>query len=342
MERRNDIPLVSQGAITSVLGTSSHAGTTVLTSEAILSPHVPSAGDSFEDLFNSIDPDVIEAFFCDGEDSLKHRSELTTRIKKFMLRMVESGPLREALDLAIVDSPTNGDSITPAAHNKVNTFMEAERRVQMAYRIHKHSFPSPIWHCCRNLCFAKIATDPLQFMLFEELILIQDYSERCHKSVEKAALYVQQRRKGIGSSTVAFSAPSREEREANNSEEHYGTEREKALREFAKFVVEVLPFLYGQVDSPRGTMRPKRKLCTQAICCLLGVSRNFLYNRKSMLSPGSLLDKELTSLVDTAGLRLRQHRRNSDRATTLQLTAYKHTNVGATCRALSTSHNGPS
>lgn len=93
----------------------------------------------------------------------------------------------------------------------------------------------------------------------------------------------------------------------------FGTGREKALRDFAKFFLEVLPFLYAQADSPRGTKRPARILFTTANCCLLGVSRNFLYNRKGMRNADSATIDDLTSLVDTAGLRLRQHRRNGDR-----------------------------
>lgn len=160
-----------------------------------------------------------------------------------------------------------------------------------------------------------MTTDPLQYMLLDEFILIHEHANRCQAEAEKLSSLVPSRRRGVGTSTVAFTAPSREEREreAGGLQECGETERERSLREFAKFVLEVLPFLYGQTDSPSGTKRPKKKLCTQAICCLLGVSRNFLYNRKSMASPENATEEELTSLIDTAGLRLRQHRRNGNR-----------------------------
>lgn len=150
-----------------------------------------------------------------------------------------------------------------------------ENRIQIAYRVHRERFPTAIWHCCTNLCFATIATDPLQYMVLDEMILIHDYANGCHATQEKLNSYVHRRRHGIGTSTVAFTATSREQRESLPGDT-CGTEREIALRDFAKFVMEVLPFLYGQADSPTGTTRPMMKLCTQSICCLLGVSRNFL------------------------------------------------------------------
>lgn len=58
------------------------------------------------------------------------------------------------------------------------------------------------------------------------------------------------------------------------------------------------------------------KLCTEAICCLLGVSRKFLYGRKTSCLPvesTEASDQDLCSIVDTAGARMRQHRRIGDR-----------------------------
>lgn len=332
----SDCPVVSLAPSISYSGTP--ADSNQLTAEGQdMRCTVVHAEDSFEELFDRTDPTLIQEYFSGGEDRTK-KHVAAIRISSFMLQMSKSGPLRETLDLAIANSG-GGSSPTPEAKGKRDSFMEAGRRVQMAYRIHKHRFPSPIWHCCRRLCFATIATDPLQFMLFDELIMMQEHAERFHASTEKVSRYVHQRRKGIGTSTVAFSAPSRAERELNSDGEH-GTERQKALLEFGKFVIEVLPFLYGQADSPRGTMRPKRKLCTKAICCLLGVSRNFLYKRKIQPSLDSSIEEELTSLVDTAGLRLRQLRRNGDRGNYPQFKAYQPTTVAAICLVFWTFRNG--
>lgn len=78
-------------------------------------------------------------------------------------------------------------------------------------------------------------------------------------------------------------------------------------------MVEVLPFLYGRANSLSGTRCPKKKLGTKAICCVLGVSRQFIYSRKSKSDSPLAGDNELTSILDTAGLRLRQHRRTGER-----------------------------
>lgn len=83
--------------------------------------------------------------------------------------------------------------------------------------------------------------------------------------------------------------------------EFSGTDKGKALRNFANFVVEVLPFLYAKSDAPSGTRCSKRKLCTNAICCLLGVSRSLLYGRKCIATrkePGTMSwELSLTVLV---------------------------------------------
>lgn len=220
-------------------------------------------------------------------------------------------PLKKHRHLAIVNVDSEPISSSDA-HQKTKDFMEQESRAQMAYRVHKNRFPMQIWHCCTQLCFATIATDTLQYLVFDEQILIHEYAESCHAAAENLSSFIERRRRGIETSNVRFVAPSRERRESVSGQQ--GTERQKALREFGKFLVEFLPFLYAQVDSPRGTARPKKKLFTQAICCLLGVSRNVLYNRK-LPNPQNATEEELTSLIDTASIRLRQLRRKRIRGT---------------------------
>lgn len=270
-----------------------------------------SAMREFETMFRATDAALLKELFGQGQND-PSRSHVENRIGSFLLELDRDSELRGSLEVALIhDDNLRDEASKAAAHEKMNSFMDMEKRAQLAYRIHRDRFPTAIWHCCKNLCFARVATDPRQYMLLDELILIHDHANRCHAATENLPSYVQARRRGIGTSTVAFAAPSREEREVMTGELR-GTDREKALRKFAKFVLEVLPFLYGQQDSPTGTAHPKRKLCTQATCCLLGVSRNFLYNRKTMPNPESATEDDLTSVIDVAGLRLRQHRRNGD------------------------------
>lgn len=78
-------------------------------------------------------------------------------------------------------------------------------------------------------------------------------------------------------------------------------------------MLEVIPFLCGQSEAPDETPGPSKNLCTQAICSILGVSRNFLYGIKRRLASKEVTENELTSIADTAGVRLRQHHRTGDR-----------------------------
>ena len=193
-------------------------------------------------------------------------------------------------------------------------YMEMEARTQAAYRAHAHRFPTSIWHCCRGSCFASLASDSAHCMLLDELIQIHEHANRCHNDAENMTddlHHIRKRRRGIGRSHLAFVAPGRKQRELGEGK-LCAVER-NPLQTLSNFIGEVLPFLYGQADSPTGTVRPSKKLCTHAICCILGVSRNFLYNRRKMLAGSASKEDDLHSIIDTAGLRLRQHRRNADR-----------------------------
>lgn len=272
----------------------------------------PSVEQKLAAVIESSSPALLEQYFGEEQNDAE-KSEITSRIGIFMLKMSQDPDIRRLLNLAIVDDDDLRDGAAKeVAQAKVLDFMTMEKKAQAAYRAHGDRFPTAIWHCCRKLCFATIAMDPQQMLLLDEIIFIHNYANRCHAANEKIACSVERRRRGIGTSTVAFVSSSREQREGSSGETR-GTGRQKGLREFANFVFEVLPFLYSQVDSPTGTARPKTKLCTQAICCLLGVSRNFLYNRTSVQNLQNASEDELTSLIDSAGVRLRQRRRNGER-----------------------------
>lgn len=231
-----------------------------------------SAQQSFQNLVYAAEPELLRQYFGEDQNS-EDQVLVTNRLGRFLLRLSEDKDMCASFENAIVDI---NNSTTDTSDEKVALFMEREKRAQVAYKVHGDRFPSPIWHCCKNVCFATIATDPMQLMVLSELIDIHKYAERCQRAVEDPVAVIEGRRPGIGTSKIGHVAPSRGEREAGSAVFH-GTERQKALREFAKFVLEVLPFLYGDADSPSG-IRPKKKLCTNAICCILGVSRNFLYN----------------------------------------------------------------
>lgn len=138
----------------------------------------------------------------------------------------------------------------------------------MAYRTFMDSLPTSVWHCCKKQCFMSIAVDPDKVRLLEEISLIHDVAEVLHFEIRNESGSLGTRRRGIEGSQINFVAPSREVRET-----FVGTERQRALRTFGTFVLEVLPFLYGQENAPSGTECPSEKLCTQTICCILGISR---------------------------------------------------------------------
>lgn len=150
-----------------------------------------------------------------------------------------------------------------------------------------------------------LAADGIQFLVFDEVIRIHEIADSLHKKFDECAKVLQTRRCGVGFGGIAH------EREADLGADlgQQITARKQTLREHADFVVEVFPFVYGLIDSPLGTPKPPRKLCTEAICCLLGVSKIFLYGRKRTTRQCSATDEELTSIVDNSGVRMRQLRR---------------------------------
>ena len=181
--------------------------------------------------------------------------------------------------------------------------LDLEMRVRQAIYSFGAYFPPSIWTCCRRGCFALLACEPDQIRLLEEVLKIHFIADGLHSQIENVQRLVKTRRKGIGGSNLVYVAPSRQDRESDHA-----TDRQKALKQLSEFTTEVIPFLRGQKDAPSGTKRPQNKLCTEAICCLLGVSKNFLYRRKLFRTESGAED-QLLSTVDRAGVRLCQYRR---------------------------------
>lgn len=224
------------------------------------------------------------------------------------------------MDLAIVNDEEwleGKTRLQPTLYKSIVNFLEMEKRTRLAYRVHRKSFPSAIWHCCQNTFFTQIATNPLEYNVFNELVYLHQYAEICHKDMENEnnSEFVELNHHGQGTSTVAYRSLSREEREGSCRDEYHahGTRRQESLRDFARFVMEILPFLYAKDSSACGSVHLRKKLCTHSICCLLGISRNFLYNRKIFKSPDSATDDQLENLIDSADIRLRQLRRTGKR-----------------------------
>ena len=153
-----------------------------------------------------------------------------------------------------------------------------------------------------------LACESQNIRLLDEVLHIHRISNDLHKKIEKVPQLLQTRRKGTGGSSLAFVAPFRIERQP-----HQRTDRKEALQQLAIFATEVILFPRGKRDAPNGTARPDNPFCTEAICCLLGVSRNFIYRRKPHNGGNSNADEALVCVVDTAGARLRQHRRMGTR-----------------------------
>lgn len=267
----------------------------------------PAPNDTCHRLVREMDPNTRQMYF--GQRSDDSQKYMTNNVSDFLLKLSsKSGPHREFLEAVSAAEPERLISDSAVISKDAEQVLLMEKRAQAAYRSFKDKFPTTIWHCCKKLCFTSIAIDPDVIFLFDALLQIHSVSERLHKPIKEASCRLQRRQKGVGGSDVGHNAPTREERETDP-----GTDRQIALLNFANFALEVLPFLYGQSGAPDGTPCPAEKLCTQAICSLLVVSRNFLYGRKRASLSTQVSEDELTSIVDMAGVRLRQHRRNGDR-----------------------------
>lgn len=234
-------------------------------------------------------------------------------ICKLLIDWTHRGPYHDVFgNLDAHDSEHLTRFGAPTVNAGARDALTLEKRAHATFRAHKDYFPTSIWNCCRRFCFTSIAIDPDKILLFEELRLIHEVAEQMHESINNESDLLERRERGIGCSTVGYVAPTRVRRE-NVLESQSSTNSKTALQNFANFVLKVLPFLSGKEDAPSGTKCPSERLCTQAICCLLSVSRKFLYGRKKGLPSTEPSEQELSSIVDAAGTRLRQHRRVGNR-----------------------------
>lgn len=138
-----------------------------------------------------------------------------------------------------------------------------------------------------------------QGLLLEEVCKTHCIAERIHEKIEYTSLMAESRCPGVGGNNILFVASKRCDRAVDIS-----TDRRKSIHQLECFAIKVVPFL----PAPSGTPGPLKTFCTESICCLLGVSRKFLYGCKRNASTASS-DSDLTSIVDSPGDRMRQHRR---------------------------------
>lgn len=257
-----------------------------------------------ENLLLGLEPSVREFYY--GNASKPAASEDNTEaVVEFLYDICKAGPLRDEMERKAAEDGEEGPKLIGEQESR--KVIEMERRMQVAFRSYKNYFPLSIWACCKRCCFSLLACDQEQFMVFDEAMRIHEVAQSLHRRIGDISKFVEARRRGVGLSNMAFVPLVRSERQFDLS-----TDRQKAVRQLGKFVADVLPFLYGVSDSRSGVRRPKKKLCAQSICCLLGVSRNFLYKRTSLRTPAHTQpsDEELyTSILDTAGVRMRQYRR---------------------------------
>lgn len=227
----------------------------------------------------------------------------TETVVEFLFELSRPGPMREELHRRVT-LEENGD-VQRGDIEGEDKVIEMEKRIERAYRTYKDSFPLSIWDCCKKGCFSMLAADHEQFSIFDEALRIHELAQALHRRVGEVGQMVQTRGRGVGVSHIDYVGRSRRERDPLST-----TDRCAALRQLGEFIADVLPFLYGMNDSRNGVRKPKNKLCTTAICGLLGVSRNLLYKRKRTSLGKRARDDELfASVLDTAGVRMRQHRR---------------------------------
>lgn len=260
-----------------------------------------------KELMKSV-PSSLRQFYYGSNSRPVRSQDYTEALVELLFEMSSPGEIRQELEKS---AALEEQSATLIESDTAAKILEMERRIQRVFCAYEPLLPSGIWHCCPKCCISMIAVDSDEFLLFDELLRIHKVAEELHKRVEDCMELVATRRFGVGGSSLVHSGPSRSEREIEAGVS--GTDLQRALRSLAAFVIDVLPFLYGLQDSPRGTRKPKRMLCTEAICFLLGVSKNFLYGKKRVQVLKIASETELKSIVDSSGVRLRQLRRRGDR-----------------------------
>lgn len=204
-------------------------------------------------------------------------------IWKLLLGWTRCGQYQDVLERG--ENDKCDESLIPASVDAVNAgavgLLTMEKRAQAAFRAHKDTLPTSIWHCCSRF-FVPIAIDPGILFLFEELRLIYEIAEGLHSNIQRSNL-VETRRGGVGGSFVGFAAPSRRESDSMMP----ATDRQRALRSFASFVLNVLPFLYGREDARVGPDFPRRSSAPKQSVVYLEFVVNFFTDGRRRSFPTS-------------------------------------------------------
>lgn len=262
-------------------------------------------------LVRHTDPAVRKRYL--PEQSSPTTKERTTKIQKLLLKITEATSSTflhsKGIERSTLAARTeNTDQVEFISRR----LLQSKRRARATYELYETLFPRKIWHCCLGTCFALNASS---VEVVDMLAKICKTAKEVQDAVGVVGELVESRRRGAGGSNMAFHAPSRIAGEKEDG--RVGTDRQKAMRRFDKYVETIMPFLYASPGVELSGVRLRRKLCTQAIHFFLGVSRKILFRRSKRIAPGaesSDPSKEvLASIIDLAGVRRRQHRRNGDR-----------------------------
>lgn len=281
-----------------------------------------STDEELKALLDTVDNETLDMYYGDGSLSQNQGTPAGMNSKvmlDFLFELCTPGAVQDDMEVNARDEMSNSEKAndgiivkrpvgTLFSEDEARVVIQSGRRLRTIIRSQSHRLPVSIWTCCKSFCFSVLAGDGEKVELLDEVLEISRLADGLHRKVAGSNELVQARRKGVGGSSLSFVAPLRFEREFDRR----SSERQRALRDLADFVTDVLPFLWGQRESSTGIKPPEKKLCTQVLCDLLGVSRNFLYKRKASASlqlSAAPAGEMFLSILDTAGVRMRQHRR---------------------------------
>ena len=136
----------------------------------------------FQNLFKNADKSMLDSFFSKSANT-QEKTATTYEIGSSIISFANlcDPVIKRSFDQAFLymDEEMLREDVLLARE-----YMEMETRTQAAHRSHSHRFPTSIWHCCKSLCFATIASDPKQCMLLDELIQIHEHANRFHRDAE--------------------------------------------------------------------------------------------------------------------------------------------------------------
>ena len=179
-----------------------------------------------------------------------------------------------------------------------HSMLETDFHVQRAFQNFGRDFPTAIWTCCAQKCFAVRAIVCEHSVVFNEVLKIYRGAEALHGQLEGINELIRTRKRGTGGSSLVYTSESR----AQRTKEH-GTDRQKLQKRLESYDMPVLPYLRGEIAAPNGTQAPEKPFCMHAITQILGVHRNTLYKPVGGQQ----------CVIDNAGVRQRKFRRISSR-----------------------------